>query len=176
MVKRNKNNEYIFNDYPNFKPNLSPSEIFQAGAFGGTYWRKIYSKVNKQYYENQHKKYPKSWFKGLTDNYLTLPYEKYNKEINLYNVKVGSTLEEWENNGWIDEMHPYGWIQWYCDFFSGKRSQYDETQIKRWMALAGDNGRFKLALINEIYKKMENIMIMKFHQQKDKLYYIGVTN
>ena len=85
-------------------------------------------------------------------------------------------MEEWENNGWIDEMHPYGWMQWYCDFFSGKRSQYDDTQIKRWMNLAGDNGRFKLALINEIYKKMGNIMIMKFHQQKDKHYYIGVTN
>ena len=58
MVKRNKYSEYIFSDYPNFKPNLSPSEIFHEGAFGGTYWRKIYSTVNKQYYENQHKNIP----------------------------------------------------------------------------------------------------------------------
>jgi len=152
MVKRNKYNEYIFDDYPEFKPNLSPSEIFHAGAFGGTYWRKIYSTVNKQYYENQHKIYPKSWWKGLTDDYLTLPYEQYNKSINLYKVKVGSTLEEWEHNDWIKSTAPYGWMQWYCDFFVGRRTDDDDRQIKRWMALAGDNGRFKLALINEINK------------------------
>ena len=47
MVKRNILHEYIFNDYPEFKPNLSPSEIFNAGSFGGTYWRKIYSNITK---------------------------------------------------------------------------------------------------------------------------------
>ena len=55
MVKRNVLHEYIFDDYPDFKPNLSPSEIFHAGAFGGTYWRKIYSNITKKHYENQHK-------------------------------------------------------------------------------------------------------------------------
>ena len=153
MVKRNILHEYIFNDYPEFKPNLSPSEIFHAGAFGGTYWRKIYSNITKQYYENQHKKYPKSWFNGLKDDYLTLPYEKYNKSINLYNVKVGSSLEDWEDSGWISASAPYGWMQWYCNFFIGERSEDDERQIKRWLGIASDKGRFKLALINEIYKQ-----------------------
>lgn len=153
MVKQNKYGEYIFVDYPEFTPNLSPKKIFQAGSFGGTYWREIYSKVNKQWYKNQHKKYPKSWWAGLSNEYLTLPYEKYNKSINLYNIKVGSTLEQWEDSGWIEPTHPYGWMHWYCDFYIGKRSHDDNRQIKRWLKLAGPNGRFKRALINEIYKK-----------------------
>jgi hypothetical protein len=42
MVNKNTLGEYIFTDYPEFKPNLSPKEIFQSGAFGGTYWREIF--------------------------------------------------------------------------------------------------------------------------------------
>jgi integrase len=36
---------YYFKDYPEFKPNLSPREMFKLGSFGGTYWRPIKSKV-----------------------------------------------------------------------------------------------------------------------------------
>ena len=35
----------IFKDYPDFRPNLTPREIFKLGSFGGTYWRPIYSSV-----------------------------------------------------------------------------------------------------------------------------------
>ena len=27
------------------------------------------------------------------------------------------------------ESHPYGWVQWYCDYYSGKRSA-DDAGIK----------------------------------------------
>jgi len=153
MVNKNKLGEYIFTDYPEFKPNLSPKEIFQSGAFGGTYWREIYSNVNKSWYKNQHKKYPGSWWSGLTDNHLTLPYDDYDKSINLYGVKVGSSLEEWEHSGWIEKTHPYGWVQWYCDFYIGERSYDDNRQIGRWLRLAGKKGRFRRGLINEIKRK-----------------------
>jgi hypothetical protein len=153
MVKKNSYGEYIFNDYSEFKPNLSPKEIFWAGAFGGTYWREIYSSVNNKWYKNKHKKYPKSWWVGLPNECLTLPYKEYDKSINLYGVKVGSTLEYWEESGWIEKSHPYGWVQWYCDFFMGKRSYDDERQISRWLKLAGQKGRFRNALINEIKRK-----------------------
>lgn len=156
MVKKNSYGEYIFCDYPEFTPNLSPKEIFHMGAFGGTYWREIYSNVNKKWYKNQHKKYPKSWWSGLLDINLTLPYNQYDKTLNLYGVKVGTTLTYWESSGWIDKLHPYGWVQWYCDFFMGKRSYDDQRQIYRWLRLAGPNGRFRKSLINEIYKKKGN--------------------
>ena len=34
-----------FKDYPDFKPNLTPKQMFRLGSFGGTYWRPIYSAI-----------------------------------------------------------------------------------------------------------------------------------
>jgi hypothetical protein len=153
MVHRNKNGIYIFDDYPEFIPNLSPEEIFRLGSFGGTYWRPIYSTVTNKSYNNMHKKYPKSWWKGLPDNWLVTEWENYDVTINKYNVKVGTTLEFWEEKNWIDKQNPYGWMQWYCDFFNGKRGADDERQIKRWTRTSGPRSRFRRALINLIAKK-----------------------
>ena len=35
-----------------FKPNISPVEIMKKGAFGGTYFRDIYSGVNSKFYNS----------------------------------------------------------------------------------------------------------------------------
>ena len=51
-----------FEDYPEFRPNLSPRDIFMLGSFGGTYWRPIYSSITNRNYVNMHKKLPKSWW------------------------------------------------------------------------------------------------------------------
>jgi hypothetical protein len=153
MPKKSSYGEIIFKDYPNFRPNLTPREIFKLGSFGGTYWRPIYSDITDKNYKNQHKKYPKSWFKGIPDSHLTLSFDEYDKTINKYKVKVGTTLEFWEDKGWITKYHPYGWVQWYCDFYKGKRSPDDERQIKRYLGLASENGRFRKWLITLIKKK-----------------------
>ena len=154
--KRNSNDEFIFPDFPKFKPNLSPKEMFQLGSFGGTYWRPIYSSITKKHYKNIHLNYPKDWWKGLhtpKKNKLTLHWNKYDKTINNYGVKVGQTLEVWEDKNWISKYHPYGWVHWYCDFFLGERSPDDERQIKRWLAIAGEKGRFRKWLITLIVGK-----------------------
>tara|TARA_B100000424_G_scaffold84332_1_gene63065 strand:- start:2089 stop:2640 length:552 start_codon:yes stop_codon:yes gene_type:complete len=153
MPKRNKFKEIVFADYPDFTPNLTPKEMFALGSFGGTYWRPIYSSVTNKSYKNKHKNYPSSWWKGLPDDWLTRDFEDYDKSINKYKVKVGTTLEYWEEKKWITKYHPYGWVQWYCDFYSGKRSPDDERQIDRWKKTAGPNSRFRRALINMILKK-----------------------
>lgn len=153
MPKKNKKGEIIFKSNPEFTPNLTPREMFLLGSFGGTYWRPIYSSITDKNYKNKHKLYPKSWWKNIPDKYLTTPYDKYDKTINNYKVKVGTTLKFWEDQEWITEHHPYGWVQWYCDFYKGKRSDDDERQISRWMKLAGPNGRFRNWLINLIKKK-----------------------
>ena len=143
-----------FKDYPEFKPNLSPEQILKMGSFGGTYFRPIYSSVTKKHYKSEDviKEYPKSWFKGIDiGEMVTSP--KYNKKVNKYKVKCGSDLEDWEKSGWMDKQDPYGWFQWYCRFYMGRRTDDDERQIKRWLALIGPKGRFKNRLINMIKKK-----------------------
>jgi hypothetical protein len=111
MPTRDSNGCYIFKDYPEFRPNLSPREMFKA-SFGGTYWRYIYSNITKKEYKNEHKKFPKSWFKGIPEDHLTRPWNEYDKNVNRFGVKVGTTLEFWESKHWITKYDPYGWAQW----------------------------------------------------------------
>jgi len=150
---RKRNGQIIFKDYPEFVPNMTPREIFLNGSFGGTYWRPIYSAVTDKNYRNKHKKYPKTWWHNIPKEYMVTKWCDYDKSINKYNVKVGSTLEFWETKNWMYYKHPYGWIQWYCDFYNGKRCEDDERQIKRWLQIAGPNGRFRRMLINMIIKQ-----------------------
>ncbi len=44
-------------------------------------------------------------------------------------------------------------MQWYCEFYAGRRSKDDNRQIKRWLQLAGPNGRFRKWLVTQILKK-----------------------
>ena len=143
--------EIIFDDFPEFRPNLTPKEIFELGSFGGTYWRPIYSSITKKKYKNKHKKY--KWFKGISNDMMTLPWDEYDKSVNKYKVKVGTTLEYWEYKGWITKYDPYGWVQWYCNFYDGRRTPDDERQVKRWVQTAGENSRFRKRLLNMIKKK-----------------------
>lgn len=143
-----------FEDYPDFTPNLTPEQMFRLGSFGGTYWRPIYSSITKKNYKDQHLEFPKSWWEGIPKNWLVTDFEDYDVSINKYKVQVGTTLEFWENKDWIDDLDPYGWVQWYCRFYSGRRDEKeDKRQIKRWKNLAGKKGRFKNMLINMIKKK-----------------------
>jgi len=150
VVRKNANGEIVFADHPEFRPNLTPREMFKMGSFGGTYWRPIYSNITKRKYHSQHLKYPAAWWRGISDDELTST--KCNPNTNKYKVKVGTSLRFWESKGWIHRTQPYGWVQWYCDFYNGKRGADDERQIKRWLGLAGPNGRFRKYLITLIIK------------------------
>ena len=140
----------IFKDYPDFTPNLTPQQIFEYGSFGGTYWRPIYSNITNKKYKNIHHKYPNS-FKNIDESYLSSDTCDISK--NKYKVKVGTSLQFWENKNWITKYHVYGWVHWYCDFYMGSRCPDDARQIKRWIQTAGPKSRFRRALINLINKK-----------------------
>ena len=149
--KRKSTGVIVFKDYPDFTPNLTPREIFKLGSFGGTYWRPIKSKFFKNTLRNYHKKYPESWWKGIPKEDLVSP--DYDNSKNKYKVKVGLSLEYWESHDWIKKTSPYGWMNWYCDFYNGKRSTDDKRQITRWKQLTGPNGRFRKFLVTQILKK-----------------------
>ncbi len=43
-------------------------------------------------------------------------------------------------------------MQWYCEFYNGRRCEDDERQIDRWKKTAGENSRFRIWLVNQIIK------------------------
>ena len=72
---------------------------------------------------------------------------------NKYKVNVGTSLEFWEGKNWITKHDPYGWVQWYCNFYKGRRSPDDRRQINRWKGISGEKGRFRKWLVTLILKK-----------------------
>ena len=151
---RNKKNELVFKDWPEFKPNLSPQQIFQMGSFGGTYFRTINSKVVNKKLLNQHKEFIKhGWFTHLDiSKYVTS--DTCDPSINKYKVRSGLSLEEWERSGWIKSVDPFGWFQWYCRFYCGRRCDDDKRQVDRWVKYTGEkSGRWRIRLINMCNKK-----------------------
>lgn len=98
-----------FEDYPDFRPNLTPYEIFKLGSFGSTYWRPIYSNVTKKHYKDADLEF--NWH-GISRDKLIKPWDEYDVNSNKYKVKVGTTLEFWEKSNWIHPQDPYGWVQW----------------------------------------------------------------
>jgi hypothetical protein len=157
MPRKDQGGYYKFPDHEDFRPNMSPKEMFAAGIFGGTYFRPIHSGVTNRNYKDQHEEFPDSWWRGLTDEYLTST--RANIELNKYGVWSGSSLEDWESKGWIVAQDPYGWVQWYCRFFSGRRTRDDKRQIDRWNAIAGPKGRFKVRLDNLVKNKRDSPVI-----------------
>eukprot|EP00802_Teleaulax_amphioxeia_P021965 Tamp_22369.p1 GENE.Tamp_22369~~Tamp_22369.p1 ORF type:complete len:213 (+),score=31.97 Tamp_22369:445-1083(+) len=145
---RNAAGEVCFADAPHFRPNLTPAQVLKDGAFGGTYYRKITSAVTGQTYEDVHLEFPAEWFKGLPPK--AYKNSRYRADVNKWQVECGGALDMWESSGWISDIDPYGWFQWYCRFYLGRRSSDDERQISRFNGVAGPKGRFRNQLLNKV--------------------------
>ena len=109
------------NFYPDFKPQLSPSDMLKLGVFGG------------RYMTDCQKEFPKSWFKGAKLYKGESP--NGNKELNFFKVNASQPLAVWKKKGWIHPQDPRGWFQWYCRYYMGRRTEDDLRQIKRWKAI-----------------------------------------
>uniref|UniRef100_A0A673HST7 Zgc:113208 n=1 Tax=Sinocyclocheilus rhinocerous TaxID=307959 RepID=A0A673HST7_9TELE len=150
-MKRNEKGQVVFKDHPEFTPNMTPKEVLQAGSFGGTYFRAIYSSVTKQHYKDVWQEIPKDWLDGLNIS-KQVASSTYRENVNTYNVKCGGSLEMWESSGWIVPQDPYGWFQWYCRFYQGRRTEDDARQISRWDKCAGVKGRWRQNLITKVVR------------------------
>ena len=129
-----------------FKPNKTPIEIINEGAFGGTCLGDIYSGVNGKWYRNSWKEF--NLLKDIDPKLYSSNY--YDINVDKYKVKCGTSLRFWENKGWIHKQDPYGWFQWYCRYYLGRRTDNDERQIKTWINIVS---RFKGILVKMIKNK-----------------------
>ena len=92
-----------------FGANKTPVETIKEVAFGGTYFRDIYSSVNGKWYKKSWKEF--NQLKNIDHNLYFLDY--YDGSIKKYGVKCETSLRFWENKGWINEIYLHGWFQWY---------------------------------------------------------------
>ena len=85
-----------------FGTNKTHVEKIKEGAFGGTYFRDIYSSINGNWYKNTWKEF--GVFKDIDQKYYCSDY--YDVIGNKYGVKCGASLRSWENKGWINKQDP----------------------------------------------------------------------
>ena len=65
-----------------FKSNKTPMEIIKEGSFGGTYFRNIYSNVNKRWYKNSWKEFKE--LENIDKKYYASDF--YDVNVNKYGV------------------------------------------------------------------------------------------
>ena len=104
-----------------FHPELSPEEMLKMGVFGGRYMRDCTDE------------FPKSWFIEAKFHPINKP--GHDKNINYFGVEASLPLKVWRQKGWVHPQDPRGWFEWYCRYYMGRRSEDDERQIKRWIAI-----------------------------------------
>ena len=95
-----------------FGANVMPVEMIKKGAFGGTYFRDIYSSVNNKLYKNSWKEF--DVLKDIDQKYYCSNY--YDVNVNKYGGKCDTSLMFWENKEWINPIDTYGWFQWYFKY------------------------------------------------------------
>ena len=79
----------------NFSPNKTPIEIIKEGVFRGTYFRDIYSGNNEKRYKHSWKEFVH--LKNIDAKFYAS--DQYDKNVNKYGVKCGTSLRFGENKG-----------------------------------------------------------------------------
>ena len=72
IPKKNSDGVLLFSDAKEFRPNMTPKEVLQAGSFGGTYFRPIKSSVTGLKYNKMWNELPQNWLEGKLLVYLLL--------------------------------------------------------------------------------------------------------
>lgn len=99
-----------------FQPMLTPKEMLGLGVFGGAYFAEIPLE------------FPRSWWTQAKISKNGIPH----KELNYFGVFASQSRDVWQAKGWIHKDDPYGWFEWYCRYYMGRRHKDDVRQIKRW--------------------------------------------
>ena len=70
-----------------FRPNKIPIKVIRENAFGGTYFRDIYSGINGKWYKKSWKEFDQ--LKNIDAKYYASDY--YDENVNKYIVKIGTS-------------------------------------------------------------------------------------
>jgi hypothetical protein len=116
------------NEYPLFEPDYSPIEMFELGIMGGNY----FDPEVGNWIEFTPAEFSQE-LRNLLDEKMYAS-GSYDKKVNFFGVKSGLSYAQWVENGWIKSQDPFGWINWYINFYYGRRSSDDLRQIKRWIS------------------------------------------
>ena len=130
-----------------FYPNLTPRQVIEAGAFGGSYFG-YPIEGSLQALDYDYDTLFKYHFDGL-DRELYLG-NKYKPKLNRWGIRSGMDYRYWKDMGWMHKDDPYGWFEWWCKYDMGRRGDDDRRQIARWSDFCGTKGRWR----NNIYSKV----------------------
>ncbi len=171
-------NPIVFNDYKDFKPDFTPVQMGWLGVFKGGYFSvslieehkaKKANDINNGSYEYLNYlefNFPdeinesKNMFFGFHNN---LHNKNNDKSINLFGVDCGSSYMQWIDRNWIFKIDPYGWYNWYINFYYGRRDKCDATQIARWKSFKARHSgmlksRCKPNEIDKCLKTRQNLL------------------
>ena len=161
-----------------FSLNKKPIEVIKDDASGGT--KDIYSGINGKWYRKSWKELDQ--LKDIDKEYYCSNY--YDVIVNKYGVKRGTSLRFWENKGWINEIDPYGWFQWYFRYWLIRRLKDDERQINRWKGIASIFRGKLVKMIKDagskydysISPKISQTLLNWGHESTEKGFFIDLTN
>ncbi|QQO91796.1 hypothetical protein immuto35A_116 [Flavobacterium phage vB_FspM_immuto_3-5A] len=118
-----------------FKPTLTPIQMLRRGVFGGSYFgvEKLEGDTSYEVLFESFKDVDRELYLGV----------KYQTKKNKFKIKSGMPYVYWIKMNWMHKDDPYGWFEWYCKYYMGRRHEDDNRQIQRWMDFCGPNGRWR---------------------------------
>ena len=120
-----------------------------------TYCRDIYSGINGKWYRKSWKQFGE--LKNIDQKYYCSNY--YDVSANKYGVPCRTSLGFWENKGWINHVDPYGWLQWYCRYWLGRKSFDDERQINRRKGIVSSFKSKLIKMIKDVNGRIDDYSI-----------------
>lgn len=120
-----------------FKPVFTPIQMLEMGVFEGKYLNDSVSEFPREYFEK-----------------AKVSLNSPNEDVNYFGIKSRQPLSVWNENGWIHSDDGFGWFQWYCRYYLGRRTEDDARQIKRWKAFARHAGQIKKNCPGQLDKRI----------------------
>ena len=138
----------MFEDRPDFTPNLTPAQVIRAGTWGGSPSPARRETGRSGPCDIDEGRFRTKWFGTLAAASIAI-------EGRARRICTASRLDRRNSigrKGWIDARDQEGWFQWYCRFYLVPRGPGPEKTTGRFQVegRVRRKGRWKRNLINKI--------------------------